>query len=287
MTDSTQTAVDAHMHLWRTSENDWYPQLVPFAEQVGVPTLAADFMPAQYRAAATGLDVRKFVHVSATSQPRAYLAETAWVDEVADREGLDLVIIGSAEPTLAAAELLEDLETQAMSPRFRGVRVLGGLDADSPAARTLLGWLERNDHVFDLVTQPEAMTGWLDALAAHPDLRVVLEHTGWPSAVDPDGHESWRKAIAECAGRSNASCKISGLGMATADLSAGTLRPWIEDAVAAFGWDRVLFGSNMPIETMAGSYAEWIDTLADVLSGASDAERAKFYAGNAEAAYRL
>lgn len=284
---TTQFAVDGHMHFWRTSENPWYPQLTPFAEQVGRPELTQDFMPAEYQRAADGLEVAKFVHVSATTEQRAYLAETAWVDALADEHALDLVIVGSVEPALPPDRLVEDLETQAMSSRFRGIRVLSGLEPGSVAARTLLGWLERNGFVFDLVTQPAGMAGWLDALEQFPGLNVVLEHTGWPSAVDDEGRRSWRAAIEQCAARTSAPCKITGLGMATADLSVEVLRPWIEEAVDVFGWDRVIYGSNMPIETMAGSYAQWIETLGAVLSGASTEEREKFYGANAAAAYRL
>src|SRR5699024_8387126 len=102
--------------------------------------------------------VEKFVHVSATTALRAYLDETRWVDALADREGLDLVIVGSVDPALDPAAIVADLEQQARSPRFRGIRVLSGLEPDSAAAATILEWLDRGGYVFDLVTGPEAMS---------------------------------------------------------------------------------------------------------------------------------
>ncbi|NKY54298.1 amidohydrolase family protein [Nocardia vermiculata] len=279
--------VDAHMHLWQVSENDWYTALRPFAEQAGVHDLYADFLPADYRAAAGGLPVEKFVHVSATTAARAYLDEARWVDELADRDGLELVMIGSVDPGLDRDALLADLEQQASRARFRGIRVLSGLEPESGAAATVLSWLQRHGYVFDLVTGPEDMHRWLDVLAEHPQLPVVLEHTGWPSTTDNDGFRAWQEAIRHCAERPGSTCKVTGLGMTTTDLSVDVLRPWVETAIAEFGWDRVMFGSNMPIETVAGSYRQWIDTLAVLLGEASAAEQQSFYTDTAVRTYRI
>lgn len=156
------------MHLWKVTENDWYPQLHPFAEQVASATLCSDFMPADYTVAATDLDVQGLVHVSATSEPQPYLEETQWVDQLANEHGLDLVTIGGVDPELSEREMLADLETQAANPRYRGVRIFPGTDPDLPAATVLLAWLEENDQVFDLVTQPKTMPAWAKKLARHP-----------------------------------------------------------------------------------------------------------------------
>ncbi len=279
--------VDAHVHQWSITENEWYTALRPFAEQVGTPSLYADFLPADYRAAAGDLRVEQFVHVSATTAPRAYLDETRWVEALAEREDLDLVIVGSVDPGLDPAAIVADLEHQARSPRFRGIRVLTGLEPESDAAAAILSWLDRGGYVFDLVTQPEAMERWLDVLAGHPELSVALEHTGWPGATDADGFAEWRTAIRACARRPGIACKVTGLGMATADLSVRTLRPWIETAIDEFGWDRVMFGSNMPIETMAGTYGQWIDTVRTLLADASETEQHRFYTDTAERTYRI
>lgn len=206
------------------------------------------------------------------------------------RVGLTLEMRKSPHRDESWTDLWEDcLWTfeQAGNTRFRGARVLYGLEPDMPAARTLLGWLEREGHVFDLVIQPPAMRGWLDALEGYPDLTVVLEHTGWPAAVDEDGYAAWADAMTLFTERTGHLCKISGLGMATFDLSPKTLRPWVEKAVELLGWDRVAFGSNIPIETMAGTYDQWRAALGEILGGASPDELDKFYATNARRAYRL
>jgi predicted TIM-barrel fold metal-dependent hydrolase len=279
--------VDAHMHLWNVAEHDWYPGLRAFADQLARPELYADFLVQDYRLAAGDLPVRKLVHVSGTTEPRAYLQETPWVDALAEAHGLELVIIGTIEPSLSPAEIEADLEQQAQCSRFRGVRVLYEFTPDSEAARVVLAWLQERDLIFDLVTQPDQMGSWLETLSHYPELTVSLEHTGWPAGTDADARAAWLQAITACAQQTRALCKVSGLGMATGDLSVDALRPWVELAVETFGWDRVAFGSNVPIEHLAGPYGELQHSLETILSAASEDERARFYAGNAERVYRL
>ena len=61
----------------------------------------------------------------------------------------------------------------------------------------------------------------------------------------------------------------------------------MEPAVEVFGWDRVAFGSNIPIEHMAGYYGQLQHSLEAILSQASDDERSRFWARNAERVYRV
>src|ERR1700712_3966660 len=117
----SQHVVDAHAHLWNTTEHDWYPALQQLAGQLGQPELYSDFLVDDYRRAAGGLPVTKLGHVSPVTKRGAYLEETEWVDALADAHDLDLVVIGSVDPTMTEAEIVADLERQARSSRFRGV----------------------------------------------------------------------------------------------------------------------------------------------------------------------
>lgn len=279
--------VDAHMHFWNVEDKDWYPALKPFAEQVQKESLYSNFLLSDYTDAAQGLDVQGLVHVSATTAKRSYLDEGRWIDSLASENKLNLVQIGTVDPQLSHEEIVNDLEEQATSDRFRGVRVFPGLDPDDPAGAAILNWLSEHDMVFDLVTQPEAMDRWVAKLKNYPGLSVVLEHTGWPSDVGDDGFRVWQQGMSTLARETDLSCKITGLAMATMSLSEGVLRPWIEGAIDAFGWDRVIFGSNMPIESIGGTFADWIQTVDAVVSSASETEKENFYVSNAMRLYRL
>ena len=122
-----------------------------WAELGPLSRMARDFLFDDYIEETRGYEIDGLVHVSATSAPRAYLAEARWIEGVLDATGLPAAIVGAVEPTLSDRELESDLESQAISPRLRGVRVLAGLDPDSRLADRLCAWLAERRLVFDLV----------------------------------------------------------------------------------------------------------------------------------------
>jgi L-fuconolactonase len=57
--------------------------------------------------------------------------------------------------------------------------------------------------------------------------------------------------------------------------------------LAVFGFDRILFGGDWPVATLATSYEGWIETVQEMVSFASDADRVKLFQTNAERIYRV
>jgi L-fuconolactonase len=54
-----------------------------------------------------------------------------------------------------------------------------------------------------------------------------------------------------------------------------------------FGTERMMFGSDWPVATVAASYRRWYDTARQLVSGLSDDEQAQIFAENAATFYRL
>ncbi len=294
MADERKLAlIDAHVHLWDLSSHRWYPAMqepdpdASFESLGDVTRMARDFLLAEYGAETAGFDVEGIVHVSATTAPRTYIEETAWVDGLLEGAGLPAALIGAVEPGLSRAELEADLDAQAASPRFRGARVLAGLDPSSGLAIDLCELLRERGLVLDLVAHPGDVAGLRPLLERFGDLEVVLEHAGWPDGTGAEERAAWEQAVAALAEHENVTCKVSGLGMATHSLAAAELRPWIETCLQAFGPGRCLFGSNFPVEAMYGTYAELLAAYAEATAGLDEAEREAFFAGNARRAYRL
>lgn len=277
----TRKIVDAHMHLWHVSAHDWYPGLKQLID------MHRDYLPSHYRTDAGDEPVSALVHICAATKPRAYLEESRWVSQLFDQHRIEGALIGSVDPTLAAVDIVADLEQQASLEHFRGVRVLYDFAPNSTAANTVLSWLSENGKVLDLVAQPSTMDSWIRTLQRFPELKVVLEHAGWPEGTDQASFQAWRRGISRLATETGMDCKISGLGMVTMSQRAADLRPWVRACVESFGWDRVTFGSNFPIDGMAGSYPELMRSLREILAEASPAELERFFAGNAEHIYAL
>jgi predicted TIM-barrel fold metal-dependent hydrolase len=290
--DGRLRLVDSHVHLWDLGANPWYPAMQDseaakaFASLGDATRMARDFLIPELGEETVAVDLLGIVHVSAASAPRVHVDESRWLEGVLDELGLPAVTVGALEATQSRREMEADLDDQA-SPRLRGARVLTGLAPESAAAADVCAALGERRLVFDLVAHPKDMAGFRALLERFPGLTVVLEHAGWPEAVDSAGRASWREAIGGLAELPNVSCKVAGLGMATHSLAAEVLRPWIEGCLEAFGPERCIFGGNFPVEAMYGGYDELIAAMRAVTDQLAEGERRAFFVDNARRAYGL
>lgn len=87
----------------------------------------------------------------------------------------------------------------------------------------------------------------------------------------------------------NVACKLSGLAT-EADWQRWQLEdivPYVAHALAVFGPDRVLFGSDWPVVTLASTYRQWVKTLAALTNDQSEADQRLLWGDNARRWYRL
>jgi predicted TIM-barrel fold metal-dependent hydrolase len=87
----------------------------------------------------------------------------------------------------------------------------------------------------------------------------------------------------------NVAAKISGV-IAYGDPVAWTvddLRPYVEHTISAFGWDRVVWGSDYPVCTLTADLGRWMAATQAIVKGASESEKSKLFHANAERIYRL
>jgi len=286
MTTQINRIVDAHVHWWDVEANPWYSYIRTVGEMTGTD-LYSNYLPADYRQSIGQAKVSKIVHVSAVPGTRHYIDELRWLHAVAVSSGFKVGCVGSVDPALASAELLAHLDAQFELGRLRGIRVLDGLDPDGDAAHTLAGWLIERDLVFDLVARPDTLGRWTRFVAERPRLSVVLEHSGWPLGTDEASYHEWERSLTGFARSTDAAVKVSGLAMVTLEISEPSMRPWIECCIDRFGWDRVIFGSNFPVDGIAGSYGDLLRVFDEVLKPEDEDQLEKFFANNAERIYRI
>ena len=75
-----------------------------------------------------------------------------------------------------------------------------------------------------------------------------------------------------------------------ADLKGWTqhdLDPYLDHVFNCFGLERVMYGGDWPVCTLAGTYRKWFDTLSDYVSRYSDEEQRQLFYDNADVFYRL
>jgi L-fuconolactonase len=87
----------------------------------------------------------------------------------------------------------------------------------------------------------------------------------------------------------NTVCKLSGL-VTEADWGhwqLSDLRPYAEVALEAFGPDRLMFGSDWPVCTLAADYDTVVATARDLTTTLSAAEQAAIFTETATRVYAL
>src|SRR5262249_52328975 len=127
------------------------------------------------------------------------------------------------------------------------------------------------------------------AARAHPATCFVLDHIAKPRMAAGPSDPEWERHMPSLAELPNVWCKLSGL-VTEADWSAWKvedIRPYAELVCDWFGDDRLLFGSDWPVCTLAAPYGRVFDLAGELLEGASETARAKIMGENAVAVYGL
>lgn len=287
--------VDAHHHLWDLGAVS-YPWLMAKGERrfFGDPApIQRDFLVDEFRAMAAAQGFQASVHIQVGAADP--LAEARWVQRVADENpgwpAAQVAFADLADPGLAGV-----LDAYAALPTVRGVRqIVGrapGEDAETgtnallqnPAFQDGLRQIAERALSFDLQLLPEHYADMAGLIARVPDLRVALCHAGSPYDRSADGMKSWADALHALSDLPNVTAKLSGLGMFDHGWTVQSIRPIVDTVLAQFGADRVMFGSNFPVDSLTSGYADLVaayDTLVPV------PDKPAVFGGTAAAFYGL
>jgi len=155
--------------------------------------------------------------------------------------------------------------------------------------------LEDYGLTFDICVLARQLPRAIDLVRQCPHVNFVLDHCGNPnlrSDAEVTEFERWREGLSEISAFPNVVCKVSGIVVNTdltgpARWNEETLRPAVEHVIACFGWDRVMFGSDWPVCTLAASFKEWAETLISLTRNAGEGNQQKLFYDNAVRVYRL
>ena len=276
--------VDTHQHLWDLD-------LFHYSWLDSLPALNRSFRMPDYLEAAKGLNVVKSVPLEADVDVPYMLDETRHLLALADQLDNPLEgIVACGRPE--SKDFRSYLDKIAGHPRLKGIRRVlhtqpdevgqGATFINNVAALSTYGLS------FDLCVLARQLPIAINLVSKCPDVVFILDHCGVPQ-VKERNLDPWRSYIADIAQFPNVCCKISGL-VAYADperWTAEDLRPFVEHAIASFGWDRLLFGSDWPVCTLSASYQQWVEALRAITQAAGEVNQRKLFHDNAVRVYRL
>jgi len=287
------------------------------------PTYAADVAGT---VDAVGVGVEAAVHIEADWHSEDPAEETVWLETLPFGQGGApqlAAIVGRGDPRSPTFARVLDAHARASS-RFRGIRCLTSWHPDAKVKRWIdregvmrspeflrgFAALAERGLSFDAYVYSNQLSDVLVLAKEYPETTIVLDHyatpvgwlgpmgrsTGRSEAERADILSRWRDAIAEVAQHRNVVSKQSGLAFTMLGLKeVGIGRPALAELVAplvdhtadVFGEDRLLFGSNFPMDKSITSYATIVGALADILEPRGPRVLRKVFRDNAVSVYRL
>lgn len=273
--------IDSHQHFWDLRRLQYYwmtPQ---------VNALRRDFLPADLRP----LLGREGVHQTVVVQAHRSLDEARWLLQLAEAHDFIGCVVTWAD--LTSPRLAKDLDELQLHPKFRGIRHPIEDEPDDawmvrPEVVRGFAELERRGIPYDLVVWPRHLKHILMLRERCPGLKLVVDHMANPP-IAQGILEGWSRELENVARLPDIFCKLSGM-VTQADTQRWkpeNLKPYVAHAVQVFGYDRLMFGSDWPVCTLAGSYHQVVGALREVLHGVTEKDASRVWGGTAAEFYRL
>jgi len=285
--------IDTHQHYWRYQPQDfgWINDTMP--------VLQHDFLPDDCQTAMREAGITASIAVQARSMEQ----ETDFLLQLAADKPSVLGVVGWTD--LRSAQLQERLEHWTQNPALRGFRHIVQDEPDVPgllndaAFQRGVAQLQRNSLSYDVLLFGHQLPDAQAFCARHDQHWLVLDHVGKPALRDwaqADVASRWRKDLRALARLPHLMCKLSGLVTETTwsaakAVSAGdqaAILRCFDEALEAFGPQRLMYGSDWPVCQLAAPYAAVADTaLQWAGSRLSASEQEAFWSANAVRAYGL
>ena len=240
--------VDAHHHVWQVARGDygWLTPDLPICRDYGLD----DLRPELGEITATVL-----VQAAPTEAETDFLLAVA-----AGSQGLVRGVVGWMD--LAAPDAAARIAARKPAPLLKGLRPMLQDIADRnwiirPAVQPALAAMAQAGLRLDVLAKPIHLPLLTTVAARHPDLGCVLDHAGKPE-IAAGQYVVWAHDISVIARETDWCCKLSGLVTeARADWADDDLRRYVDHLLACFGPERLMWGSDWPVVTLASSYDRW------------------------------
>ncbi|MBT8227999.1 MAG: amidohydrolase family protein [Dactylosporangium sp.] len=299
--------IDAHHHLWDPSRRA-YPWLVnPAMAPINRAYTLDDFRRAisDQVPGAPPHDDPPWIRIRLVPAPAAI--RTILVQTVSDRtetveflataaasDGLVAGVIGWVDLTAAdVADQLAELRAAPGGDLLVGVRHQTQDEPDPqwlarPEVRRGLRAVGDAGLVFDLLVLEHQLAPAREVVEALPEVTFVLDHLAKPP-IGTGAWQPWAERVTRLAAMPNVSAKLSGLVTEDRwdDWETEHLIPYTTLAFDAFGAERIMFGSDWPVCTLAASYPEALALAEHCSAQLSPAERREFFSGTARRVYGL
>jgi predicted TIM-barrel fold metal-dependent hydrolase len=285
--------VDCNVHLWSQRRNPvfWLTDRTMLRDMIGdYDSLPDTYALADYDSATSAFDVRGVVWSDAGAADP--VAAAAWV-AAQDTAGHVIGLVSLGDPTdpgferlvsaLRPNELVTSVRVR-LVPAFRPGAPAAPADADRRLTDGL-ALLADEGLVATIEAGPGEIGRVADLARRFRRLTVVLDHFGWPDDLSDDGRRAHLALLRRVADEPNVATRIDAIGTVFGAWDTDTLRPWLLGVVEAFGADRCMLGSDLPIETLRSSFEDLYAAYDAIFDSCSEDDRRLLFGGTARRLY--
>ena len=273
--------LDSHQHFWHYSptEHSW------MTDQMAI--LKHAFLPQDLQPLLASIDFDGCIAV----QARQNLQETQWLLELADKHEFIKGVVGWVD--LRSEELRDQLERFASHPKLVGVRHVVHDEPDDQfhaAARLPSRYFALRDFdlTYDLLLFPQHLKVAVKLVEEFPEQPFVLDHIAKPKIAE-GLYSPWQEDLHQLAKFRNVTCKLSGM---VTEAKWNQWRPedfhrYLDIVYGAFGWSRLMIGSDWPVCTLSGEYQPVMKIVIDYVQQFPAEAQAAILGENCARFYRI
>ena len=261
------------------------PQGVPYAGPKGQPPQLA--LPENYHRQIVGTGIVGAVVVEASP----WIEDNLWILERANSDPVFVGVVGNLDPS--KPDFGEYLNRFSKDPLWRGIRYArvwqmeDGKQVLKPGMAEGLKLLAQTGQTLDMANPSfDLLRGALLAMEAVPDLRVVMDHM--PSLdPTPETQALYDSLIGELAQHPNFFLKLSQvIHKDDKGVTVTAPRARLDQLMAAFGEDRVMFGGDWPNSVGTATIPEALALMRDYFAGRPRIQAEKYFWRNSQHIYR-
>ena len=147
--------------------------------------------------------------------------------------------------------------------------------------------------MIDVLCSPADLQAIAAFAAKVPKLRIVIDHVGGLQIDGKAPPNAWVSAMQSAAAQPNVYCKVSNLVESTGAMNGDApsdvafYRPVLDALWAAFGEDRLVFGSNWPVSSPAAPLSTVVSIVKTYFMEKGKDAVDKYFYRNGKAAYRF
>lgn len=273
--------IDAHQHLWIYDpvRDSWIDE--------SMQVLRKNFLPEDLSPVLNQNSINRTIAVQADQSEN----ETNFLLELADKNEWISGVVGWVN--LMAPDIEKKLEHFSSNKKLKGFRYIVQNEPDDNFIlrenfQRGISLLKNYNFTYDILIYPHQLPAAIKLAERHPHQKFILDHIAKPY-IKKNKTEPWASGIKELAMNQNVFCKISGL-ITEADhknWKKTDIYPYLDIVFNAFGYDRLLFGSDWPVCLLAGSYKQVINLIEDYMRNDSEENKEKVFGKNAISFYNI